>query len=456
MRSVLAIARLAIRQCIRWRLASVVILVYLLVVPSLPFVLEADGTLVGQLRLTLTWSLFFAALLLGLLTVILATGLLWREIAGRQIYILDTKPVHRWQVFLGKYLGMMALVGGLLLLMGAFLYVVLLASWRSPRWGDAERAEARSSVLTCRRGYGPEVPNRDALAAEVYSRMKADGSLPEVGTPAEITAEIRRRMNQWQAGQGGAVDWTFSGLPAPRGLSGESLTLRFQYFSSSMSAGDELQGMWEFGRPDEEGYARAVTFFPIGSYHEFDFPAAAVTPGGTLALRFSNIHPAPLPAVFSVDGGVEVLGRSGSFGGNLARALAAVFFLLAFLGALGLFASTFLSGPVAAVVVLSLLLIGAGSTTVVSALQRKVEPRISYPGGEPGPADYITLGAMRGIVFALPNAARYFPASRLQLGREVSWSWLALQFGELVVLRGGLLSLLGCWILSRREIAGAT
>lgn len=455
MRKIAAVARLAVKQSMRWKLAALAVAVYLAVVPTLPFTLKADGTLTGQLRLLVTWSLFFMAALLGLVVVILSTGLLWKEFSGKQILVLDTKPIPRWQVFVGKYLGMMALVGGLLVVMGGLLYAAVVATAASSKWTDAERAEAGSAVLACRKGYRPELPDRDALAAAIYERIKQDGRLPKGASREEVVGEIRRRLNQWQAGPGESIEWTFKGLPSADRLKVDKFTLRLRYLSSEPDIQDDLRGVWEFGRPDEEGYARAFTRFSAGGFHEFEFPADAVSPDGTLTLRFTNAHPDRTVLIFPFADGVEVLVRVGSFPANLARALAAVFFMLAFIGAVGLCASTFLSGPVAATVVLSLLLIGASATSVVSVLQRKVEPRLVYHGGRPGPGDWIVLGLMRGVEVAFPNVARFFPASRLSEGRLVSWGWLALSGGELLVVRGGMLALLGCWIFTRRELAGA-
>ena len=54
-----AVARNTIRQAIRVRVAFLIMAIYLVLAPLLPFVLEGDGTLIGLLRLVIRDGVVF-------------------------------------------------------------------------------------------------------------------------------------------------------------------------------------------------------------------------------------------------------------------------------------------------------------------------------------------------------------------------------------------------------------
>lgn len=66
-----------------------------------------------------TISLFgvFVAIYLGVNT-------LYKEIELRTVYTLVSKPIHRWELVLGKYLGMAFVMSAVVVLMTLFLYLV--------------------------------------------------------------------------------------------------------------------------------------------------------------------------------------------------------------------------------------------------------------------------------------------------------------------------------------------
>ena len=100
-----AVARHTIAEGIRMKVALVFIILIIVMLPFLMITTRGDGTLPGKVQNFLAWSLGTVNLFLGLLTIFLACGSLAGEIRDRQIHTVVTKPVRRWQILLGKWLG---------------------------------------------------------------------------------------------------------------------------------------------------------------------------------------------------------------------------------------------------------------------------------------------------------------------------------------------------------------
>src|SRR3979490_832884 len=114
MQRLLAIAWLTWKAAFRFRLFLVVAVLLLAAVAGPPFRLKDDGTARGFRQILLTYCLTTITALLGLSTLWLACGTLARDIEECQMEVVATKPVARWQIWLGTWLGIVALHAGLL------------------------------------------------------------------------------------------------------------------------------------------------------------------------------------------------------------------------------------------------------------------------------------------------------------------------------------------------------
>lgn len=84
-----------------------------------PLALGEGGKIVRDLGLSLV-PLFGLAIV-----VILGTALVYKETERRTIYVLISKPLRRWEFLVGKYLGLVSVLGIAVLLMALFFYGVL-------------------------------------------------------------------------------------------------------------------------------------------------------------------------------------------------------------------------------------------------------------------------------------------------------------------------------------------
>src|SRR5262252_10522936 len=130
MQRVLAIAWLTWKAAFRFRLFLVVAILLLASVVALPLLLKDDGTARGFTQILLTYTLSTIAALLGLTTLWLACGTLARDIEECQMQVVATKPIARWQIWLGKWLGLLSLNAAFLAVSGACIYSQLLLQAR--------------------------------------------------------------------------------------------------------------------------------------------------------------------------------------------------------------------------------------------------------------------------------------------------------------------------------------
>jgi len=107
MQRVLAIAWLTWKAAFRFRLFLVVAILLLASVVGLPLLIKTDGTARGFTQILLTYTLTTITALLGLSTLWLACGTLARDIEECQMQIVAVKPIARWQIWLGKWVGLM-------------------------------------------------------------------------------------------------------------------------------------------------------------------------------------------------------------------------------------------------------------------------------------------------------------------------------------------------------------
>jgi len=148
MQRILAISWLTWKAALRFKLFLVIAALLVLAVVGLPLVIKDDGTAQGFTQIILTYTLSAITALLGLSTLWLSCGTLARDIEECQIQVVVTKPIARWQIWLGKWLGIVSLNAALLAISGACVFGLL--QWRATKLPEAEQKILREQVLIAR------------------------------------------------------------------------------------------------------------------------------------------------------------------------------------------------------------------------------------------------------------------------------------------------------------------
>src|SRR5437016_9805570 len=169
MQRTLAIAWLTWKAAFRFRLFLVIAVLLLASVVGLPLLIKDDGTARGFTQILLTYTLTTISALLGISTLWLACGTLARDIEECQMQVVAVKPIARWQIWLGKWLGIMSLNSALLALSASSVYVLL--QWRSTRLPAEEQKILRNEVLVARASAKEKIADQE-IQAEADRRLK--------------------------------------------------------------------------------------------------------------------------------------------------------------------------------------------------------------------------------------------------------------------------------------------
>ncbi len=415
------IALNAIRQAVRMKFAVLFIMLLIALVIFVPFVLKSDGTQKGMVQITLAYSMSVLNLLLSFLVIFLSTTLFCADLRDRVVFTLDTKPVHRWQMILGKWTGIMALNLVLLAFAGTAIYGLIRYMGRPIPGREEENLVLKTEVLT--------------------SRQMADMSMERGARGKDFI--VPHNTEQF---------WLFENVRPHRNE--QYVIVRFKHHSALRKEHEEqgIPGIWTVG-DIEKGYYQNVLSLPEGETNEFRVPVQHISDEGKLHLRWRNLS-ADYATVIFPHGDVKVLYTAGSFGANFFRSLIMVFIRLSFLSIVGLATSTFLTFPVATLLTLFVFIMCLSLPSIIAMFSPAVQPPGLEQVAEGQP--FMVLFMRRAVVSILrilPNLRAYDPVPSLSDGLMIRWRTVLGTFVSTLLLRSGLICVLGCFVFRRRELA---
>ena len=456
-----AVARNTVSQAVRMKVAFVLILFLLIVLPVLPYLLKSDDTQKGEVQIVLTYSMIISSFLLSILTIFLSCAVLSSEIRGKQIHILDSKPISRWEILLGKWLGVMVIDFALLLFMGIVIYglVVFLARPERSK-NDTDQVILRSEVLLARKAVKPAPPEIDEEQVDkMYRQMLLERTREEI--PEDKTKHILReglkRRTQVVAPRHRKT-WKFQVNPNPK-RPDMPFVLRFCILDSASTPDQVFRAQWVIHNPDTDRlFIGREWDYVTEKNHHLLIPGQIIGDTGNLEVTFVNLEMQIRSVMFPQEEhrGLVILYPEGSFIGNYARSLALIFSRLCFLAIVGIMASTFLSFPVAALFNLTIYLFGYSAEFIVDLIQKNPLKEYRIEGVTEG-IEVLSLGQgliLRILVFLFPNLTRYNPVGKVTTGIMVEWTMLLSGVFLLVVVYGGVAAIIGYLIFNNRELAG--
>lgn len=455
MRALLAITKQTLRACVRSKVVILLLVLNVVAAVALPLTVRGDGTATAQLQVSLTYSLRAVTGLISLAALWVGCSNLAREIESYNMHLVLTKPAARWQVWMGKWLGVFTMSAGVLLVSGAVLYGLILVKFRTGDFSEQEKAEARDEILVGRRVYSAYVPDFEAIAQKEYRKRLEAGDWVDEHDPRAVIAELKRQIKLATTGvpPGQRKGWQFSGLRAEDDETRVFVRYRLYVGGKGFDKQRETIGRWLIINPDEKEPGRQVVATPpmkvmSGGFQEFSFPASLMSDRGRVGLVYENFDPQDSAIVFQPDDGPSLLIRTTGFTGNWLRAMLVGLLRLALLSALGCTFGAVFSTPVAIFVAFAYLLLGAIMDPELGAPTRdlagnvvswKIKDMLSYSAGS----------LVRLFVASLRNFDVTHSLARGYLIDGAKIARLALlQVG----LRGLPMAILGVWIFSRREL----
>jgi len=456
-----AVARHMIAESIRQKIALVGILLVVLMLMVLPVVIEGDGlTLTSRVQSFLAYSMGGIGAVLSVVTVFLACLAISDEIVNKRIFTIATKPIPRWQFFAGKWLGISVLNAALLLFC---FFAILAITWGLARLtthvaGDQETLAFE--VLSARHGLELKEPDFAPAIEERIRRMREDGQLEQVGAMGldlvrnQIHEEYKRSWRSLPPGRGRQFE--FTGLIVDRETEGW-LHLRFKPTHSGGMSDTSFPAIIQCGDPDEPDTltGQSMDEYLVDRFHTVPIPNYAVNRKGTLYVRVGNADPEN-SYTFEGSDSFELLYDLGTFHWNLFRAFSIIWCRLAFIAAAGLLMSTCLSFPVACMGCFLVFIVSSAAGFLTTSIDW-VSPMEG--GSTPDPL-WILGPVLRplalGFVWLVPDFSKYDPVGNVVNGRLVPLMWVANSLVVLVLIKGLIVSALGCIIFSKRELAQET
>ena len=457
MQRIFAICWLTWKAALRFKLFLVIAALLVLAVVGLPLVIKDDGTAQGFTQIILTYTLSAITALLGLSTLWLSCGTLARDIEECQIQVVATKPIARWQIWLGKWLGIVTLNAALLAISGACIYGLL--QWRATKLPADEQKVLRNEILVARGSAKEQSYDADIdAAAEKILQERLKSSPVTVADLPEVRKQIREQVKaDFQlVAPGEPHGWQIDLGFAKNFLRDKPLQLRVKFNTANKSSSGTFVALWQISDPNSTNFVQLppMSLAP-DTFHEFQIPANLFDDKGVLTIVFANANSTAL--LFPLEDGMEVLYPEGGFAMNFARGLGIIFCWMALLAALGLASASFLSFPVAAFFSLAMLTVVLSSGTLAETVENG---SVGVGNDEKGiaghsVADVVLIPMFKGILAVVGFTKSVSPIDLLSTGRVISWTVLATAFAQIVLLLGGFFAVCGIILFNRRELATA-
>ncbi len=452
MRRIWAVARNTVSQALSMRVFYAVFFLLIVVVPLLGVLVTGDGTLKGKLQTFTSYSVGLTGLVLSLLSIVLSIFTLSNDIKRRNLFLVLSKPVRRFELLLGKLIGVMLVNLFMLALFGGIIYGVTLLMPKFAEAPPSERISAEKEFFTARVSYKDSLDIQAArtAAAERYNELKDQNRLPDGMTPNQVmTTLIGEEIGkQKSVPVGGRRVWEFENMPP--GEPNEYLFIKYRYVVASPTPDGKVYGTWLVGDLRQEKLGPNQWDSPIlrldradavNSTQQVAVPSEVVTPDGYLGVAFINV---PLNRTTVIPDDMELLFKGGTFTGNFLRIMLMVYSQLTFLAMLGVSAATFLSFPSAIFVSIVLYFIGTINLFIVDSLK--------YFGE--GVFFFIFNKVVSALIWLLPQFDGDRDPTRFLVNSElITWSFLGRVFLTIVFVKGLLLMIMGIIIFRKREIA---
>ena len=450
MHSVWAVAINTIKQALRIKIAVVFTILLIVLLPALGFTTTGDETLKGRLQTFVSYALSLTSFLLCLLTIIVSVYTVTSDIEKRQIFTVITKPIRRYQLILGKLLGVITLDVILLCLFSAIIYTITIYTPKYIKASEQELIEANNEFFTARASLNVPVVDVTQEVTDRYNDLDRRGELPANVPRDEIIAQLtqQEQLAKRAAGVGQPLLWEFNNVEPLA----ENIFIKFKYDVSVNPPDSQVWGRWfvgdyqffKYGTQSKTPIYDEMHKHSVRDFHEIEIPAEVVPEHGHLAVAFMNAPMNSVAIIFPPDG-LEVLYKADSFGSNFVRAVLLILFRLIFLACLGVLAASFLSFPVAILFCFVIFFTASFSGFVLESFD--------FLGENIG---VIYSYSLKWVIQLLPQFDKFNPTKFLVSAQLISWPFLVKCALSIVCIKAFLILIFSLVIFRYREIARIT
>ena len=459
-----AVARQMIAEGIRMKIALVFLLLIGAVVLGLPFSIAGDSSLTGAVQSFMSYGLSAAGFLLGLLTIFMSRSLS-DELVHRQIFLVMTKPIPRWQYVVGKWLGITVLNALFLTSSGLTIFgmVHYIKRTHPPIDDRFDVAELNNEVLVARHALPTKLPNFMQDAELEYDRNVEEGmytDVPDFKPENEKVRLAKKHEARWRVvGPGDRRLFEFENILCDRAHK-NTIQIRYKTEVSQYPPDEIFRGVWRFGDPYKgTPVYDAPVRHVIGRFHTIRVPADAVAQDHTLLALFYNQNPYEGERQynnvmeFRASDGVEVLFIVGSFEWNLVRLLILMMCKLMFLAAVSVLMVTVFSFPVACLTSFTVYILAAAGSFLGDALDMASDDFATMFSSVKEFLVQSIMHLYNLLQWIIPDFGRYDAVETFVNGRNVSLVWVLQATTELVLVKSLIILGLAVLFFHRREVA---
>ncbi|HSH95933.1 MAG TPA: DUF2628 domain-containing protein [Roseimicrobium sp.] len=451
---IVGVILLTIKSAFRFRFFLALALLMLGAVVVLPIIIKDDGSARGLTQIVLTYTLGSVTALLGVATLWLSCGSLARDIEECQLQVVAVKPIPRWQIWLGKWCGIMALNLMLLTMSGVAVY--LLIQWRAQKLTAAQQSVLYNEVLVGRKSAREPVPDYAKAVETLYQERKADPTIASLD-PAFVRQQIGEMLKaREQAVPPGYLRrWTLPLGDSPENLKDQQFFMRLKFHAALVTMQTDYNVRFLIGPPGTSKVKKMDTRLSVDGFHEIAIPENAFDEKGVLTIEFVNPNDSAL--IFPLEDGMEVLYRESGFALNFVRGLSIILLWLCLLAAIGLAAASQLSFPVAAFFSVGLLVMALSSGTLATVVKEGGVAAFDHDG-KPQPAraeDAVIVPTFKVLLVIVNMVQGFSPVDSLSSGRSVTWGQVGQAVFQIGFVLTGFVGVCGMVLLHRRELATA-
>lgn len=474
-----AVAHVLVRESIRRRISLAFIVVLLIGLPLIPLWIDSSEPLRYQVQNFLSDSMALVYVLAACMTLVLSCASVAFEIRDRQIWQLMTKPMGKIEYLLGKWLGLLLLnlillgIGGL----SIFSFTEYLRT--RPTSDPMDAIAVNDEVLTARVGVLPifqslsvdevrrrvdtEIDNNAVLKDEIAAGEKRENDVRrQMGRQVRKEFLYRQRaIPPTEFNEGAVVDaktYVFPGLGAAR-RDKTNITLRYEFHIGRSESTDHYPVV--FGFPDAG--ERVEQIYVPAQWHSLLIPSDWIGEDGNLRVQVLNGGFSDTPSeatllffpngatLFFDEDGMEVMWQAASFEGNFVRAMVVLWVKLAFLGALGIAATTFLSFPVAVLLAFTVFIGGSLAPFIAMSVDEyQIAADTAWPIRI---VQWGIVGIARAAEWLLRPFGEASPSTLVVEGRLIGLSGVIRTVFQIGVFWCGGVLFIGWWVFRRRELA---
>ena len=368
MTPILWVMKNTIMRTLRMKATYICFVLVSLLLFVMPHTLISDGTVHGEVKIFLVWTMGGLLFMLCSYNLIAIVTQIREDIDEKQILIIDSTPLPRWAYIIGRLMGLITLNAIYLLLALSVIYFSinfkknkLEAKYKQALKVLEEEGENEEAIETIK-SY--QVLINDVLSArdkymDYYNvrelTEKALTRLKEGGRLDKTESEYRKQFSKFYAGQkifsAPAMSICirpviFHGIPK---ASEDTMYYTFSYhLTSSQKVSARIKGIWLMYVEDQNGKRILAEKFPInhksGVVKSIRFTTKALTYSDKIYFAYENHD--KKSAYGGIKSPFHILIPSSSFELNLLKAGTLILMKVFMVTALGCFLSVFLSFPV--------------------------------------------------------------------------------------------------------------